>query len=481
MVVNMVLDVTVIGAELSLKLEDMIDQIRTFLADTENSVIAYNSNVAKKDAELTDPELERVKAIDVELGKLQQQIKDMNPDPAKISTLSTQLTSEMAALSQLYVQQATLNSQLQLAIKNNDAVAQNNIIQQLVALGKQITEKQNEINMTHGQLNAEITKRPDPVKLSQLLVKVSSLQAEEYRIYHMRPAALPIALDNLGDVLARLEKEELPRIDKVLDNVPATVQNVNAILNTVHKEDQPRIEAIMDEVPATIASARDVIVRFNTVEQPKIERIMDSVDDTIGDAGEVLTQVKGLFVTTRFEPVDVGKLTPDLKDKLDALQREQVLAVEKLTKQSKVMGAISVPGPVQRPSVPGVSGAGVAAFATDGAGSPAFAGNLYDNQKAYLKQVEREKLQIGRDIDRIRFRRVDTPGVIPQVLGSLRDSLDEAHGILARVNGALGKALGFVDRYSLFIKIGLGISGVAIVVTLVLVPVLLLKVLLFGL
>jgi hypothetical protein len=95
--------------------------------------------------------------------------------------------------------------------------------------------------------------------------------------------------------------------------------------------------------------------------------------------------------------------------------------------------------------------------------------------------VEREKPQIGRDIDRIRFRRVDTPGVIPQVLGSLRDSLDEAHGILARVNGALGKALGFVDRYSLFIKIGLGISGVAIVVTLVLVPVLLLKVLLFGL
>ena len=63
-------------------------------------------------------------------------------------------------------------------------------------------------------------------------------------------AALPIALDNLGDVLARLEKEELPRIDKVLDNVPATVQNMNAILNTVHTEDQPRVEAIMDEVPA---------------------------------------------------------------------------------------------------------------------------------------------------------------------------------------------------------------------------------------
>ena len=39
MVVNMVFDVTVIGAELSQKLEDMVDQIRTFLADTENSVI----------------------------------------------------------------------------------------------------------------------------------------------------------------------------------------------------------------------------------------------------------------------------------------------------------------------------------------------------------------------------------------------------------------------------------------------------------
>ena len=141
MVVYMVLDVTVIGAELSLKLEDMIDQIRTFLVDTENSVIAYNSNVAKKDTELTDPERGRVAAINVELGELLQQIKDMNPDPAKISTLSTQLTSEMAALSQLYVQQATVNSQLQLAIENKDANAQNTIIQQLVALGERDNRK----------------------------------------------------------------------------------------------------------------------------------------------------------------------------------------------------------------------------------------------------------------------------------------------------------------------------------------------------
>lgn len=410
-----------------------------------------------------------------------QQITDLSPDPAKISALSGKLGQLMTELTQLYVTKDGLIKQLQTAIANKDSAAQTALNQQIMALDIKIVNKQNEISATQGQLNVELTKRPDPVKVANLTVQISSLLAEKYRIYHLRPAALPIALDNLGAVLSRLDKEELPRIDKVLDNVPATVQNVNAILSTVHTEDQPRIEAIMDEVPATIASARDVIVRLNTVEQPKIERIMDSVDDTIGDAGEVLTQVKGLFVTTRFEPVDVGKLAPDLKDKLAALQREQELAVEKLTKQGKAIRDIDLPGLVPRPYVPNVSGAGVTAFATDGAGSPAFAGNLYDNQNAYRKQVEREKLQIGRDIDRIRFRRVDTPGVIPQALGSLRDSLDEAHGILAKVNGALGKALGLVDRYSLFIKIGLGISGVAIVVTLVLVPVLLLKVLLFGL
>lgn len=43
----MVLDVTVIGAELSQKLSDMVDQIRTFLADTENNIISYNTNIPK--------------------------------------------------------------------------------------------------------------------------------------------------------------------------------------------------------------------------------------------------------------------------------------------------------------------------------------------------------------------------------------------------------------------------------------------------
>jgi hypothetical protein len=59
--------------------------------------------------------------------------------------------------------------------------------------------------------------------------------------------------------------------------------------------------------------------------------------------------------------------------------------------------------------------------------------------------------------------------------------LDSSQGILSRINDTIGKALGFINNYRFWVKIGLGISGFAIVVTLILIPVLLIRIILFGL
>jgi len=101
------------------------------------------------------------------------------------------------------------------------------------------------------------------------------------------------------------------------------------------------------------------------------------------------------------------------------------------------------------------------------------------------------------------FKKVEEPGVIPrtlakleeitarfnteeqprmeQIMDSINGNLSESQGILNKTNTSYGNLLSFVNEHSLIIKIALAIFGGGIVLTAVLIPILLIKILIFGL
>lgn len=271
-------------------------------------------------------------------------------------------------------------------------------------------------------------------------------------------------------------------------------------------------------VPDTIYALDQSVRRFNMVEQPKIESIMDSVDDTVDEAAKVMAGVRELFVVRTLEPVPDSTLLPGDKGRLEGLLKDIKEIELKIQKQNGIIEAMPIPvmpfGTASRPSsaVSGKttdfekaempSGMNIIGLGTAGTIFPA-ADLLRDNRRAYLKQMDREKLKLEQQIERIRFREVERPGVIPKILSGVNEtierlnkedqprfekildnvngSLEHTKGILGNVNEAVGKVTGMAKQYSLIVKIGLAISGIAIVATLLLIPVLLVRMILFGL
>lgn len=477
-------DVTVMGEELTKKVGDTIDEIKYFLETIDNSLITYSSNIPKDDTEMTDAEKKRLPLLLKEIKEIQDKITSLYPDKDRIAALTKKINDLAVVVGTLVATIGSLQQELLTAIRNADAKRQTEINQQLIAYYGQLTSAQNEIATAHVELNAEANKKVDPQTLVKYMVQMANLTKEYNQIVYYRPGALPRALNSADVILKRINEVDQPKIEKILDEVPATVQEVNSVFKRFNVEEQPRIERIMDEVPGTVASVHDVLARVNAVEQPKVEDILDSVDDTIDDADQVLKQVHNQFVTVSFEPVDPSHLAPDLKGRLDDLIREQDMAVQRLQERQKIIGTakgIARNSPAGIP-VPGNSctSSGNLSTGLQGASTQVI-GGTYDNQYAYQKQLEREKLKIGREIERIRFRRVEKPGRIPQMLDSAHGSLEETRGILGKVNAMSGKVTDFAGKYSLFIKIGLGIAGVGVVLTTVLIPVLLIRMILFGL
>ena len=110
--------------------------------------------------------------------------------------------------------------------------------------------------------------------------------------------------------------------------------------------------------------------------------------------------------------------------------------------------------------------------------------------------------KLNGEIDKIKYVYVDEPGVIPRTLGKIEDivarvsteeqpriekimdsvngNLTESQGILNKINVVAGKIIGFVGGHTLLLKIGIGIAGAGIVLTLVLIPILLIRWIVWG-
>lgn len=129
--------------------------------------------------------------------------------------------------------------------------------------------------------------------------------------------------------------------------------------------------------------------------------------------------------------------------------------------------------------------------------------NKHSSQVAKLNLDFRELAKTKLAIDKITFKEVEEPGVIPrtlakleetiarfnteeqprmeQIMDSINGNLSESQGILNKANTSFGNLLSFVNEHSLLIKIALAIWGGGIVLTAILIPILLIKILIFGL
>jgi len=129
--------------------------------------------------------------------------------------------------------------------------------------------------------------------------------------------------------------------------------------------------------------------------------------------------------------------------------------------------------------------------------------NKHSSQVAKLNLDFRELAKTKLAINKLMFKEVEEPGVIPrtlakleeitarfnteeqprmeQIMDSINGNLSESQGILNKTNTSYGNLLSFVNEHSLIIKIALAIFGGGIVLTAVLIPILLIKILIFGL
>jgi hypothetical protein len=112
-----------------------------------------------------------------------------------------------------------------------------------------------------------------------------------------------------------------------------------------------------------------------------------------------------------------------------------------------------------------------------------------------------EKNQLA--IQKIKFREVEEPGVIPRILAmvetilarvnaeeqpriegimeEVKGNLSESRGILGRVNGVVGAVMDFINSHSTLTLIALGIIGLWFLAMAILIPIVLLRIIFFGL
>ena len=290
-------------------------------------------------------------------------------------------------------------------------------------------------------------------------------------------------------------------------------------------------------------NANAVLERFKTVEQPKIEAIMDSVDGNLEESKDILEQVDKLFVTKKKIPLgvtDIDQLPDFSKLKLQFLLDEvnnlesTVAGDLKLLSQFREIKAgfqptdLEIQGEIDsiklgifaKSSLDDITKKSLdnvveetksymqpSALSLTKEFTPTidkyFALNSrYESFKAYQIYHWGEIDKLHGEIDKIKYVYVEEPGVIPRTLSKIEDivarvnteeqpriekimdsvngNLVESQGILNKINGIAGKVTGFVGNNALLIKIVIGIAGAGIVLTLVLIPILLIRWIVWG-
>jgi hypothetical protein len=84
------------------------------------------------------------------------------------------------------------------------------------------------------------------------------------RIYYKGSGAVPATLTELKNVLNRVNTQEQPRLEKLMDNVNGSVLSTQKVIDRLHTEEQPRVEKLLDNVNNTVTETQTVLKNVNT-------------------------------------------------------------------------------------------------------------------------------------------------------------------------------------------------------------------------
>jgi hypothetical protein len=345
-----------------------------------------------------------------------------------------------------------------------------------------------------------------------LSMKLAIVRSAIDAILYQEPGVIPNTLHNIEEILERFNTMEQPRLEEILDSVNDNLESSHDVVEEVKKLFVVRgWQAVPDAQLSVDASSK---IKFLQAEKLSASALLTKNRAVVSQLHSALAQVNPSGFTLPTADIAAANL------------REPVASAALMEHLGKVLAA-SGPAPIAVATGAAASAtAGTPAAASIAAGQPFAAKALAvsmafdlavrerattlakqpqavrlatllntNAQSAYIANYarfhglasfqDRQIVTIDRQLFKLKFVPVDKPGVIPQTLEALRQTVTDVDGtvvegksMLANVNQGLVGVGALLSKNSLILKVALAVGGVFFLLNLVALFILLIKLIL---
>jgi len=334
------------------------------------------------------------------------------------------------------------------------------------------------------------------------VMKVAIVQSAINAILYQEPGVVPNTLHSVQQILERVNTMEQPRLEAILDDFHDNLQETHDILEEVKK-----LFVIQGWEPIPeVDLSPDILSKIHFLESEKVSAaaLLTKNRAVVSKLHETLVKVNPSdFKFPTPEAVSAALADTRLASSLSE-QLSSTVASGTIPKHGE--GAIAHIEAAARPS-PLVPHA-LASVAVERVASERMATLVkqpqaervasllkVNEQRAFLDNYarfnalasfqDRQITLIDRRIHMLRFRRVDKPGLIPQTLEAVKQTIvtldgtiGELKNVLANVNKGMVSLGGLLSKNSMVLKIGLALFGGLIVLNMAALFILLVKLIL---
>ncbi|MDY6932068.1 MAG: hypothetical protein SVJ22_09175 [Halobacteriota archaeon] len=373
--------------------------------------------------------------------------------------------------------------------------------------------------------------RTKAFKIFNLNSKIIKIEKEIHEILYNEPGILPTTVYNVKETIERFNTIEQPKIEDILDTVDENLVESRDILKEVKKLfvtetkepiDIGTLPSIQQEKLEILENEYSVLESVLSNDLVVAKKFLDLKAEEQPGLLEMLTETAS---NGDFQKASLKDVISSGKDRDIALEAKAPIASRDITDASianvKEDSPVTVTDKIKSPKLDLVSSGvyveGIVPNFSKATMQPNIVkimsgftenkyyayNNKYGFQKAIIKQNEIDLSKVKWKIDGIKYKTVETPGVIPttlqeikeilerfnseeqprieDILDSINDNLVESKEAMGKVNTAFGWISDFASKHERLVKIAGGVALGALALTLVLIPILIIRVIIFGL